>query len=237
MKLKSPIVVLVAGAALAVGLIAANMSVFDADSANVVASVPVPSAPITSTPPSPSSSPSTSPSASGSASPSASSVQVTPSVAAVATYAGKVTGGGSLSIVVKATSVIAYLCDGTNESWLGGTVDGSTLTARNKAGDTLTGTRGGGKVVGSITVDGTTWTYSTPLVKKPSGLYRATAEIRGASVVGGWIVLPDGTQVGVLRRDEVAEPAPAIDPANGAVTIDGTLVTATEPDPVQLTAG
>ena len=235
MKLKSPIVVLVAGAALAVGLIAANMSVFDADSANVVASVPVPSAPITSTPPS--SSPSASPSTSGSASPSASSVQVTPSVAAVATYAGKVTGGGSLSIVVKATSVIAYLCDGTNESWLGGTVDGSTLTARNKAGDTLTGTRGGGKVVGSITVDGTTWTYSIPSVKKPSGLYRATAEIRGATVVGGWIVLPDGTQVGVLRRDEVAEPAPAIDPANGAVTIDGTLVTATEPDPVQLTAG
>ncbi len=233
MKLKSPIVVLVAGAALAAGLIAANMSASDADGESVAASVPAPSAPITS----PTPSPSASPSASQSASPSASPVQVTPPVAAVATYAGKVTGAGSLSIVVKATSVIAYLCDGKNESWLGGTVDGNTLTARNKAGDTLTGTRGGGKVVGSITVDGTTWTYSTPLVKKPSGLYRATAEIRGATVVGGWIVLPDGTQVGVLRRDEAAEPAPAIDPANGAVTIDGTLVTATEPDPVQLTAG
>ena len=63
-------------------------------------------------------------------------------------------------------------------------------------------------------------------VAKPSGLYRATATVRNAKVVGGWIVLPDGSQVGVVTVDDVPQPAPAIDPGTGAVTVDGAALTA-----------
>jgi serine/threonine-protein kinase len=152
----------------------------------------------------------------------------------VTTYAGKVNGGGSLAIVIKGETVVAYLCDGKNEAWLWGTAKGTAVSAKNKDGDTLTGTRGGGKIVGSITVNGKTWTFTTPSVKKPSGLYKATAKIRGAQVDGGWVVLGDGTQVGLLRRDGVTGPAPEIDTTTGQVTIDGTAVPVGEPDPAEV---
>lgn len=222
MKLKGPLVTLVAGAAVAAGLLAANLGTTGGDDTTtaVAASTPAASTPSATVSPSPS--------ATASATPSAS---VAPAaLPAVATYAGKVDAGGSLSIVVKGKTVIAYLCDGTNESWLWGVVDGAGVSAKNKAGDSLEGTRGGGKVAGSLTVNGKTWSYTLPTVKKPSGLYRATAKIRGASVVGGWVVLPDGTQVGLLTVDGVPRPAPSIDASSGAVTIDGTQVTAEEPD-------
>lgn len=231
MKLKAPIITLAAGAAVAAGLLIANIATNGGGDTAVTAA---PAAAATSAAPSASASPS--PSATVSASPAA--VSASPAAATgVATYAGKVNGGGSLSVVVKGESVIAYLCDGRNEAWLWGTASGTSVSAKNKAGDTLTATRGGGKLTGSITVNGKKWTFTLPSVKKPSGLYRATANIRGAKVVGGWVVLSDGTQVGVLNRDGVAEPAPAIDLASGQVTVDGTTLAASEPDPEVVTGG
>ena len=61
---------------------------------------------------------------------------------------------------------------------------------------------------------------------KPSGLYRATTEVRGAKIDGGWVVLPGGRQVGILRRGDKPSPAPRIDPETGAVTVDGEQLTA-----------
>jgi serine/threonine-protein kinase len=217
MKLKSPIVLLVAGAALAAGLLGANLGSSDAGDAVTAASSP------------PAQSPSGPP---PSASAPASAAPVAPPAIAVATYAGTVNGGGSLAVVVKGSRAVAYLCDGRNESWLSGTADGSDVTARNTTNDTLSATRGAGRLTGSLTVNGRSWTFALPTVKKPSGLYRATAQIRGAEVVGGWVVLPDGRQVGVLRRGGTTTgPAPAIDPVTGAVTVDGTRITASAPDP------
>jgi serine/threonine-protein kinase len=227
MKLKSPIVMLVAGGALAAGLLAANIgeSSGGAPSTTVASSAPAAA---------PSPPPSASPSASTAPAVIAASA---PAATAVATYAGKVNGGGSLAIVIKGQSVVAYLCDGKNEAWLWGTTSGTSVSAKDKTGDTLTGTRGGGKIVGSLTVNGKTWTFTTPSVKKPSGLYKATAKIRGANVVGGWVVMPDGTQVGLLRRNGITGPAPVIDTATGQVTIDGTSIAAGEPDPAENAAG
>lgn len=236
MKLKGPIVTLVAGAAVAAGLIGANLAVTGRDdTTTTVAASTTTSGTATAS--------ATTGSGTGAAGPSASTgAGVTPAVPAgtgtaatddAVTYAGKVKGGGSLSVVVKGKSVIAYYCDGKNESWLWGALGGSEIQLSNKAGDSLTGTRGGGKITGSLSVAGVTRSFTLPKVAKPSGLYRATATVRGASIVGGWIVLPDGTQVGVLSRDGKPEPAPAIDLSTGTVTIDGTRLVANEPDPEQ----
>ncbi|MEV0180748.1 hypothetical protein AB0I54_15840 [Streptomyces sp. NPDC050625] len=55
---------------------------------------------------------------------------------------------------------------------------------------------------------------------------KAIAYLRGAKIDGGWIVLSDGRQVGILSRDGKAGAAPRIDPATGAVTVDGERLTA-----------
>jgi serine/threonine-protein kinase len=43
-------------------------------------------------------------------------------------------------------------------------------------------------------------------------------------VVGSWIVLPDGSQVGVLRNAGVPGPAPALDVTGRTTTVDGSQV-------------
>ena len=54
-----------------------------------------------------------------------------------------------------------------------------------------------------------------------AGLYRA----RNSTRTIGWIVLPNGQQVGV-DDDGTPAPAPPLDPANRTATVDGVSVTA-----------
>ena len=148
------------------------------------------------------------------------------------TWAGKV-GAAKASIAISARNggAVAYFCDGKKiEGWLLGTAVDGKLDLTGSTGDTIKGTFGNGRAKGTVTVAGKSWTFDVAAVKKPSGLYRASAEVRGAEVVGGWIVLADGSQVGVLRRDDVESPAPPIDVATGAVTVDGQQLTAAEVD-------
>jgi serine/threonine-protein kinase len=68
--------------------------------------------------------------------------------------------------------------------------------------------------------------------KKPSGLYRSTSRVRGATIDAGWIVLADGTQVGSFTTDD-GDPqgAPKLNTADGTAIINGSTVTATAIDP------
>ena len=144
-----------------------------------------------------------------------------------ATWAGTVDGGrASIAIAAKDGVAIAYLCDGDRvEAWLRGTARAGTLDLTGKGGAELTGTFGNGKASGVVLTAGKRWTFTAPGVKAPSGLYRATAQVRNASVVGGWIVLADGTQVGVLSTDGAPAPAPPLDLTTGTTTVDGTTIT------------
>jgi serine/threonine-protein kinase len=157
---------------------------------------------------------------------------VRPSVAASvapvnAVWAGHTTEGeASIAISVKNGVAVAYVCDGKREIWLQGTAAAGKLALTGAKGAKLTGTFGGGKAKGSVTSGSAYYTFTAPAVTKPSGLYRATAQVRNATVVGGWIVLADGYQVGVYTSDDVPRTAPPIDPATGAVTLDGTTLTA-----------
>jgi hypothetical protein len=147
------------------------------------------------------------------------------------TYAGRVKGGGPLlAISVRDGVAVAYLCDGKLEAWFKGTAKAGRLTLTGKKGGDLTGTFNAGRAKGSVTVGRRQWDFQTPTVKKPSGLWKATAEVRGATVEGGWVVLEDGTQVGLVRRNGVPATAPLIDPAAGRVTIDGQLLTVVATD-------
>ena len=135
----------------------------------------------------------------------------------------------SVAISIHGTQAIAYACNGSSvEAWLSGTASGGRLTLTGKNGAVLTGNYDSRRAFGNVSADGITYAFSVYTVKKPSGLYRATADVRGAKIKAGWIVLPDGTEVGSLESNaDSAAPsaiaAPPLDVTTGTAQ-DGTTV-------------
>jgi hypothetical protein len=148
-------------------------------------------------------------------------------------YAGYTVGGAAtLAIAVRADKAVAYLCDGrVVESWLTGSAAGGRFELTGKHGAHLTGSNQNGKITGSVVVRGRTFRYTVSGVKRPSGLYRLTAEVRGARLDGGWIVMPDGRQIGLLDTNGTPGPAPRLDTASGSVDVNGQRVPAQEVTP------
>jgi len=246
MRRNTPLITLLTGAGLGVVLLISSMlaapsskpASYSASAASTPASTSAPAAPASPTAaPAAASSPATEPSPvlSPAAVPSQPTVTKSP---AKATYAGRVGGGGgSVAVSIHGKQVIAYVCNGsTVEAWLKGTVDGNRLVMTGKNHARLSATYGYGKVSGDVVAHGTDYSFSVPVVSKPSGLYRATAVVRGATIKAGWIVLPDGSQVGSLEpasdsSDPSATGAPELDVATGtaragdlvlqAVPVDG----------------
>ncbi|MBB5869605.1 serine/threonine-protein kinase [Allocatelliglobosispora scoriae] len=216
MKRNTPLITLLVGAAIAVGLIAASSIATAQDFQRQAGADGDPVVVATTQ-----------------AAPTAAASSAAPAPATVnAVWAGSTNGGAaSIAISVKDGVAVAYLCDGRRaEAWLQGTAADGKLALTGAKGAALTGTFGGGKATGTVTAAGRTFTFTAPAVSKPSGLYRAVAQVRNAKVVGGWIVLPDGSQVGVVTTDGEPAPAPPIDPATGAVTVGGEPITAAPVD-------
>jgi|tagenome__1003787_1003787.scaffolds.fasta_scaffold19645650_1 hypothetical protein len=213
MKGKGPLLTLIVGAVLAAVLLALSANAATRrDASNTAADAGAPGSAPATAPPS----------------------TAAPAVVGVVAgaYAGEVDGGGdaSIALAVKDDHIVAYLCDGKRtEAWLQGTaaVGSVTLTGRNS---TLTGTYDARGITGTVTAAGHRWTFTVHRVAKPSGLYRATAVVRKAAVVAGWIVLPGGRQVGIATVDGVPAAAPDLDVATGRATLDGTTLSATEVD-------
>ncbi|WP_069886377.1 hypothetical protein [Streptomyces luteocolor] len=151
-----------------------------------------------------------------------------------AEYAGRTDDGASaVSISVRDGRAIAYYCDGrATESWLKGDVeDDGSMRLTGKHGAKLDGRIVGEKVRGTVDIDDGTSKFTARKAEKPSGLYRATTEVRGARIDGGWIVLQDGSQVGVLTRDGEPAKAPRLDPDTGTARVDGTEITVRAVEP------
>jgi hypothetical protein len=219
MKRPGPLLTLLAGLVLGVFLLSLNAatgtknaSSYREETPGVSVSPGTPSASV-----SPPASPSPSPSPTRSPAPNAD-------------YAGRTDDDSSaVAVSLRGGKAIAYFCDGHDkESWLKGSVeDDGTMKLTGGHGDELNGTLQGGKLIrGTADVGGQRYAFTADRAVKPSGLYRATATVRGAKVDGGWIVLPGGKQVGVVERDGTPSTAPAIDPETGAVTIDGQKIVA-----------
>ncbi|MDN5933310.1 MAG: hypothetical protein L0I24_19970, partial [Pseudonocardia sp.] len=94
-----------------------------------------------------------------------------------------------------------------------------------------TGTVGTTDVLGTASVGDRSWPYSAATAVPPSGLYEGRADVRGAVARIGWILLPDGTQVGVRDVGGLLSPAPPLD-VGDATTIDATTIDATTIDGV-----
>ena len=89
----------------------------------------------------------------------------------------------------------------------------------------LTGTFANGRATGTVNVSRWTYTFDVAAVKKPSGLYRATADVRNAEVVSGWIVV--GKEVtGSVNVAGESRAAPELDLATGTAILDGVTLNA-----------
>ncbi|MET8248810.1 hypothetical protein ABZV31_33155 [Streptomyces sp. NPDC005202] len=147
-----------------------------------------------------------------------------------ADYAGRTDDdAAAVAVSVRNGRAIAYFCDGrAKESWLKGDVkDDGSMKLTGRHGTELDGKlQEGRRIRGTVDIDGGHFAFTADKAVKPSGLWRATATVRGAKIDGGWIVLRDGRQVGLLDRDGKPSAAPRIDPVTGAVTVDGQQLTA-----------
>ena len=220
MKIKTPYLTLLVGAALGAVLLVASM----------LATPQAPASPIAAATPAPASSATAQPSP-ASPTPTATAVANVP---ARANYAGEVNGGGaSVAISIHHGQAIAYVCNGSViEAWLKGTAANGHLTMTGKGHARLTATYRTKRAVGHVVAHGVRYTFSAPAVHKPSGLYRAIAIVRGAKIKAGWIVLPDGSQVGSLEPNtDAAAPsatrAPMLDVTTGTAHDGNTVLVAT----------
>lgn len=144
------------------------------------------------------------------------------------TYVGYVDGGdASVAIIVTGDEATAYVCDGsTVEAWLAGPARDGELALESENGE-LVGTFDAASATGETTVEEVSYTFTVDQVDAPEGLYQfASTVVGGAEVEGGWIILPDGTQVGVATVDGAPGPAPALDPVTGEVELAGRVVVA-----------
>jgi hypothetical protein len=144
-----------------------------------------------------------------------------------ATYAGRTSGNeATIAIASDNGQVAAYLCDGKQvEAWLkGSVVDGKlTLEGTDARAD---GSIQDGAVFGMVWVQGRQWPFSAQAADPPAGLYQGRGTVDGAPAQIGWIVLQDGSQVGVAEIGARRQPAPRLDTRQpGAVRIgDDTIV-------------
>lgn len=215
MTRKGPLLTLLGGAALAIVLLVASIEATPEDSANgdLVAGqaspTPAPAPTGTPTPP-----PTAEPDP---------DQEVEP-----VTYVGDVDGGGaSVGIVITGEEATAYVCDGdTVEAWLEGTARDGELRLEGDDAE-LVASFDEAAASGRTTVNARTFTFSVPLVEGTEGLYRfASTVVGGAEVQGGWILMPDGRQVGITTVDGTPRPAPRLNPETGKVVLEGTVVTA-----------
>jgi hypothetical protein len=204
MRYKGPLLTLAAGLVVAAVLMVMNLNVTrDRDTRNAAAEGAATSTPTAEPTPPPTTEPPVPP-------------------APPATYAGKVNGGrATIAIATKEGQAIAYLCDGRSiEAWLQGTATNGELLLTGADNASLIGVFGNGEAEGTIKAEGRSWEFTVPVVEPPSGLYRATENVRNAQFVGGWIEV-NGEQVGLGVLGGMVTPVPPVDPAAGTVLIDG----------------
>ena len=134
-------------------------------------------------------------------------------------YAGRAEdGAGAIAVAVLGTQSAAYFCDGRSvESWFRGPVTGADISLKSKDGATLRASLDGNHLKGSLRVKNERVRFEINEAKKPAGLYRA----RGSKSTIGWIVLEDGSEVGVQTTGAKSAPAPELNPEAPQVTVDG----------------
>jgi hypothetical protein len=211
MKIRGPILTLVAVAVLGVGILLVNMSKeesappanpYGKSTTTAAAATPATPPPAPSTPP-------------------------PPAFPAKADYVGKIpTTNGTITveIAVQGDKAIAYACDGNKvESWLrGSAVNGAVSLADKDKTSRLDGRLEGNAIVGSLSIGDKKWDFNAPFAQPPAGLYI----YENAGVRNSWIIDPNGGVTGVQRlEDGSTAPAPTLT-TEGITNVDGIEVRA-----------
>lgn len=215
MKIRGPILTLVAVAVLGVGILLVNMSKeqsappanpYGKSTTTAAAATPATPPPAPSTPP-------------------------PPAFPAKADYVGKIpTANGTITveITVQGDKAIAYACDGNKvESWLrGSAMDGTVSLASKDKTSRLDGRLEGNAIDGTLSIGDKKWVFNAPLAQPPAGLY----VYDNAGVRSSWIVDPNGGVTGVQRREDGSTaPAPTLT-TEGIANVDGIEVRAIRVD-------
>jgi hypothetical protein len=218
---RGPLVTLLSAVMVGAGLLTANALI---DPARTRAEVPASAATTATAAPAAATTSTTAPPSTTTTSTSATTTTAAVTTTAPAAYPSEAIYVGrdatrriSVAVAVRDGKAAAYVCDGKSlESWLTGTVSGATamLTA---GGDRLVAELDADWLTVSGTVRGRAVHIRAKLASEPAGLYRLSGT-NGTTI--GWIVQPDGSQVGLeTQRDRVA-PAPVYVPGQ-PVTVDG----------------
>jgi hypothetical protein len=125
-------------------------------------------------------------------------------IAGHAGYVGTVSGTRAfVAVVERGSRVTAYVCDsGRIAQWFEGTVSAagrSKITSRR--GYVLQVTFGHGRATGSLRFPGKAGAlhhFTAASDARPAGLRRGSTTVDGKTLVGGWIILPDGRQRGEI---------------------------------------
>jgi hypothetical protein len=236
MKIPTPILTLIVGAALAASLLISSMSAVSAKKAALAAASANAGVTSGATASQPAASGTATASAQASSTPSATTSGFV--IPPHANYDGEVQGDlGSVAVAVHDTFAVAYFCNGsTQEAWFKGTPHDGNLSMTGAGNAKLTMTYALGHARGTVTVDGISHVFSIIAVHKPSGLFESIAVVRGATVKAGWIVLPNGTtQIGSLNPNvnaasSVSQAAPKLNLSTLTATDDGVTLVATPID-------
>jgi hypothetical protein len=143
-----------------------------------------------------------------------------PAFATEVVYAGRATNSRlAIAVAVKGDQAAAYLCDGRSvEAWLRGTAAQGRVVLSTKDGKSrLTAALDGQNLAGTASVGGRDYPFVIGVAKPPAGLYRGS----DGSTTLGWIVLPDGSQVGIATTGDSSMPAPELNPQDSTVTVNG----------------
>ncbi|MGQ0776406.1 MAG: hypothetical protein ACT4NY_18600 [Pseudonocardiales bacterium] len=221
MKYRGPIITLFAVAALAAVLLAVNVRTTAQTQTAGQATSPT----ATGQAPAPVRAPA---SAQPTADPQSADPQPPPPVEAEeSAYAGRTSGDeATIALAVRGGEVYGYICDGKQvESWLEGTITDGKLTLQGRDDARADGSIQGDAVFGTLWVQGKKWPYAAQRAERPAGLYEGNGTVDGAAARVGWIVLQDGSQVGIANIRGVPRPAPAIDPYQlSGVEVDGSTI-------------
>lgn len=222
---RGPVITLLAVVALAVVLVGLNVTTTaQTATTSPVATPAAPPEPPSALAPPPPPEPQQAPSPAVEQPPPAAPEQAPPAAPQQITYAGRTSGNeATIAFAVRGDQVAAYLCDGRQvESWLQGSIADGRLTVQGARDASAAGVVEGNAIFGTVSVNGEQWPYSAQLASAPAGLYQGSATANGVSNRIGWIVLQDGSQVGIWNRGGIRKPAPLLDPeALTDLTVDG----------------
>jgi hypothetical protein len=140
----------------------------------------------------------------------------------------------TVAVAVSGEEASAYICDGKRvESWLEGTVAGEQVDLQGRNGAQLTATLSDQAALGMVTVADRQLPFSAAVARPPAGIYEGQATVDGERNRIGWIVLPNGRQVGLNNVAGTRTPAPELDPSD----IDGLEIDGVEVDVQRIDGG